>query len=79
MVVIVARRSGASAVVSRPAPQRTRAGAQLFPAVNPGHQAAGRSSRTLWRRFADDCDLVRLKIMLLVGLVVLAALLERAV
>lgn len=35
--------------------------------------------RSLWRRFADDRDLVRLKIMLLVGLIVLAALLERVV
>ena len=34
---------------------------------------------SLWRRFSDDRDLLRLKIILLAGLVALAALLEWAV
>jgi hypothetical protein len=33
----------------------------------------------LWRRFSDDRDLFRVKIILLAGLVALAAVLERVV
>ncbi len=42
----------------------------------PGRRAEHRS---VWRRFGDDRDLVRLKLLLLAGLVVLTALLERGV
>lgn len=78
MVVSAARRPGASAPLSRPAPRRTGSAARHTPCTPVQEKSTG-SLLSLWRRFADDRDLVRLKIMLLVGLIVLAALLERAV
>lgn len=78
MVVGVARRTGASALLSRPAPLRTGSTTRR-PPCDPEKERSTGGLRSLWRRFADDRDLVRLKIMLLVGLVVLAALLERVV
>lgn len=78
MVVGAARRPGASALPSRPAPLRTGPTARRTP-CGPVKERSTAGSRSFWRRLADDRDLVRLKIMLLVGLIVLAALLERAV
>lgn len=78
MVVGAARRPGTSTPLSRPAPRRTGSAARPTPCAPVEERSTG-GLRSLCRRFADDRDLVRLKIMLLVGLIVLAALLERVV
>ncbi len=93
MLVGAPRPHGTLARVVRSAPRQIRRGMHLPPAVGAIRGAPGAlpaqgaraprslpaDVRTLWRRFSDDRDLFRLKIILLAGLVALVALLERVV
>jgi hypothetical protein len=50
---------------------------RYVPGGTPARRTRARGLRLLWARFADDRDLVRPKLMLLAGLIILTALLER--
>jgi hypothetical protein len=72
--VLRAPRGARLQVKRRPLRRIESAGRVVRPLLPPLQRRAG--ARTLWRRFRDDRELVAVKISLLIGMGVLAAVLE---
>jgi hypothetical protein len=90
MVVSTARLAHSTSPVFKPAARRARRvptqsarvvrmGVRFHNTAWPGERTARRGLPRLVQRFADDRDLLRFKVVLLTGLLILAALVGRVV